>query len=584
MVRRLFLFIFLVTLLMINSYVLAQDLNRDGVVDRIDEALVARAFGSKQGDPNWNPNLDLKRDGVIDMRDVSLVARYVDRQQGFFSRISSFFQSISKSFVNYFSTFTAGPTMLNVDPPEIVDTTLTTGKEFTVDITVNDVNDLFNWQIMLSFNPKVLQCTGASYPDDNVFTGKTAIPVTPTIDNTKGSVAYGHSLSGTESVSIQSGKLCNIKFKVVGSDDSGLTRSALTFSSPYGGDTFLLDSDLNPIPAVVNNGFFSNQGSTTTTTSSTTTSSSTTTTRGSSSTTTSASSTTTTRGSSSTTTTIANDCVSYFGGFCTSQNCMAFCVGAGCSGTGQWSGNHCGNVNLNCCICYNCPTTVATTSTTTSSTTTSSSTTTTGGSSSTTTSASSTTTTGGSSSTTTTAPSSYLCCAANSGACPSAVCQKGTACAAPNTYTCQKSGDRCSNNKCCGSTNYLCNDYYPEEVCVGWNRVFANCGNCVQILGNSALNYNKCWASGKNDCNADAACHGKYPGDSCETGKSCTNYCLCLPCLSAGTGCNPEGATCCSGSCSNGFCSTTSATTRSIEKQSLIDSIMQLFKNLFGIK
>ena len=205
-------------------------------------------------------------------------------------------------------------------------------------------------------------------------------------------------------------------------------------------------------------------------------------------------------------------------------------------------------------------TTVQTTTTTTrsSTTTTSGSTTTTAGSTTTTTGSSTTTTSG---STTTTASSGYLCCAANSEVCSSAVCQKGTTCAAPNTYTCQKSGDLCSNKKCCGSTNYLCNDYYPEEVCVGWNRVFANCANCVQILGNNAPNYNKCWASGKNDCNADAACHGKYPGDSCGTGKTCTNYCLCLPCLSAGTGCNPDGATCCSGSCANGFCPLTATTT-----------------------
>lgn len=397
MVRSLFLFIFLVTLFMINSYVLAQDLNKDGVVDRIDEELVARAFGSKQGDHNWNPNLDLNSDGIIDMRDVALVARHVDRQQGFFSRISSFFQSIYKPIVKYFSTFTTGSTTLNVDPPEIV----TTEKEFSVDITVNDVNDLFNWQIMLSFNPKVLQCTGASYPDDNVFTGKTAIPVTPTIDNTKGSVAYGHSLSGTESVSIQSGKLCNIKFKVVGSGSS-----PLTISSNYGTDTFLLDSDLNVIQAVRHDGFFGNEGSTTTTTSSTTSSSTTTTggrTTTSSTTTTSRSTTTsTTTTAGSTTTTIGCTSDSQCGGptwkwtcygdkwcmikgsSCNNGVCGDWCLPENLGSCDKQCGAECDNnadcVSLKCDLSSCKCTTSQTTTTTTGGTTTTRSTTTTSGS------------------------------------------------------------------------------------------------------------------------------------------------------------------------------------------------------------
>jgi hypothetical protein len=51
------------------------DVNGDFKVDMKDIALVARAFGSKPGSSNWNPNADVNSDGKIDMKDIALVAR-----------------------------------------------------------------------------------------------------------------------------------------------------------------------------------------------------------------------------------------------------------------------------------------------------------------------------------------------------------------------------------------------------------------------------------------------------------------------------------------------------------------------------
>jgi hypothetical protein len=55
------------------------DVNGDGRVDLKDIALVARAFGSTPGSPNWNPTADLNGDGKIDMKDITLVARNFGR-------------------------------------------------------------------------------------------------------------------------------------------------------------------------------------------------------------------------------------------------------------------------------------------------------------------------------------------------------------------------------------------------------------------------------------------------------------------------------------------------------------------------
>ena len=51
------------------------DLNGDGVVNIIDIYKVAKAFGSKPGDPNWNPIADLDENGIVNIIDIYKVAR-----------------------------------------------------------------------------------------------------------------------------------------------------------------------------------------------------------------------------------------------------------------------------------------------------------------------------------------------------------------------------------------------------------------------------------------------------------------------------------------------------------------------------
>ena len=51
------------------------DVNGDFTVDIYDVVLLARAFGSKPGDPNWDPNADVVVDNSIDIYDVVTVSR-----------------------------------------------------------------------------------------------------------------------------------------------------------------------------------------------------------------------------------------------------------------------------------------------------------------------------------------------------------------------------------------------------------------------------------------------------------------------------------------------------------------------------
>lgn len=51
------------------------DINHDNKVGIADISLAARAFGSRHGDPRWNPDADINQDQKIDLKDIALVAK-----------------------------------------------------------------------------------------------------------------------------------------------------------------------------------------------------------------------------------------------------------------------------------------------------------------------------------------------------------------------------------------------------------------------------------------------------------------------------------------------------------------------------
>jgi len=61
-------------ILITGSHNLPGDVNGDGVVDSYDLFALADAFGSRPGDPNWNPNCDFDMNGVVDSSDLFILA------------------------------------------------------------------------------------------------------------------------------------------------------------------------------------------------------------------------------------------------------------------------------------------------------------------------------------------------------------------------------------------------------------------------------------------------------------------------------------------------------------------------------
>lgn len=51
------------------------DVNGDKIVNMMDLVVVARAYGTNEDDPEYDPDLDLNHDGWIDMRDLAIIGR-----------------------------------------------------------------------------------------------------------------------------------------------------------------------------------------------------------------------------------------------------------------------------------------------------------------------------------------------------------------------------------------------------------------------------------------------------------------------------------------------------------------------------
>jgi len=121
---------------------------------------------------------------------------------------------------------------------------------FYVNITVEDVTDLYTWQVRIYFNTTILRTneTWVLFPSDCIFPGNLSCSLVQ-VNLVEGYVECGASLLGIVPGVDGSGMLCQIGFQAI-----GLGTSYLNFSRPLGVETFLFDSNLNDIPFSVEDG------------------------------------------------------------------------------------------------------------------------------------------------------------------------------------------------------------------------------------------------------------------------------------------------------------------------------------------
>jgi len=142
-------------------FTLVGDINGDGVVDIFDIVIVAAAFGSTLGDPNWSSDADQKPDGIIDIFDLVKVAVH-------FGETSQTEGSSSSSSVR--QRLLRETTSISVYPGQI---TVYKYHIFTVNITFTGAANLYGWELKLYWNNTILNCTNAEIHVPTVWSGNT---------------------------------------------------------------------------------------------------------------------------------------------------------------------------------------------------------------------------------------------------------------------------------------------------------------------------------------------------------------------------------------------------------------------------
>jgi hypothetical protein len=126
------------------------DVDNDGVVNILDAIILASAFGSSQGESNWNRSTDLNTDGRINILDAITLS--INFGESMCSECASGKDSGARE-----AGADAGTTVL-VDPAQAV---VFRGESFSINVKITDVSDLYGWEFKLYWNSTILNCTNA---------------------------------------------------------------------------------------------------------------------------------------------------------------------------------------------------------------------------------------------------------------------------------------------------------------------------------------------------------------------------------------------------------------------------------------
>ena len=156
------------------------DLDCDGDVDIVDVQAVAARWGSRQGDALYGVSYDLDGDGDIDILDVQAVATRWSQPL----RVRSGQPAPRDTHEIHFRL---APPVLPISP----------SSRASVAISVTNASNLAAFETTLRFDPALLSARSVQMSNWLSSTGRTVIPVGPTIDNVNGSIRFGAASLGS---------------------------------------------------------------------------------------------------------------------------------------------------------------------------------------------------------------------------------------------------------------------------------------------------------------------------------------------------------------------------------------------------
>ena len=160
------------------------------------------------------------------------------------------------SIIAIFPASALPETRIYVDPPEVEGTAL--GQEFTIEIILGDVADLYGWEVKLSWDNTLLNCTAEEFPilpEGLNWEGMNNFPLGPGINQEEG--VWYHGLSAMPMVEpfpipfTGTIELVTLTFKVIQAPTTADLSCTLTLF-----DSKLSDSEANPIDHTLEHGFY----------------------------------------------------------------------------------------------------------------------------------------------------------------------------------------------------------------------------------------------------------------------------------------------------------------------------------------
>ena len=107
-------------------------------------------------------------------------------------------------------TYSSSQTTLTINPAS---SNVPNGQSLNINVTVLNVTSLATWQLVVDFNPTIMNCTGVTIPPDNIF-GGTYVQLPPEINNTEGHVKAFCFFDEPYGVN-GSGNICQISFQAL---------------------------------------------------------------------------------------------------------------------------------------------------------------------------------------------------------------------------------------------------------------------------------------------------------------------------------------------------------------------------------
>jgi hypothetical protein len=198
------------------------DFNGDNKVDIFDLQRAASHWNCRTGDTCYDMQFDTEPDGDIDVFDLQRIAA----AWGTSCAVAAGQASSPPAHVE---SLTAGS--LSLLP---ANRRVAVGAVFTQTLRLQDATNLGAFQATLNYDPAVARVEAVTIGPFLANTGRTAVPVGPTIDDTIGKVTLGAFTFGSQPGASGAGDLAYVRFRAQANGRTTLTFREASASDPQG--------------------------------------------------------------------------------------------------------------------------------------------------------------------------------------------------------------------------------------------------------------------------------------------------------------------------------------------------------------